>query len=124
MGHRSSSWPVVAGTIDSIEETSGSGRLSGSSLRVRYSYEYSGSFYEGDRIRVGWNGGKDREFVMKLPRDNVPIRVNPERPEQSALLSGVGSGDLVAAGFGLFMAVGVLVATNPRLGRVKNKNPR
>ena len=121
VGHKSSSWPIVIGAIETIEETSGVGRKSsGTALRVRYSYEYLGAFYVGSRIRIGYTDGKDRNFVQRLPRQKLPVRVNPKNPQQAALISGVGSANLVTAGFGLFMAVGVLVATSPRLGRLKS----
>ena len=116
-GKASESWPSTTGVVIesklSSRRVTGSGKNAGSHTKyfpvVKYTYEFNGTAFTGDRIRIGGQEGDEaemRSILDQYPVDSeVTVFYSPEAPEQSVLRTGTSGGTYIALISGITMLV-------------------
>ena len=129
-------WPAAPGKILSSQVQSGN-RTSGGPVRsrkgsskrysvdVRYRYEVDGQEFEGDRLRFGNVSYKSRSKAQKVmnryPRGKeVEVFYDPENPQSSVLIKGIGLSWLAVGLGGVAFILGLVVFIKTAKGARRN----
>jgi len=79
-------------------------------IKARYSYQYNGEQYFGNRIAIGINFGHKAVYEKLKSANAISVFVNPKNPSEAVIINTIDRNDVIIIVVGFFWAAIVLMA--------------